>query len=139
MVLTRLIYASRPAKHLTPEDAGQILDVSRRNNARDGITGLLCFNQHYFFQCLEGGRQIVNTTYHRIAHDDRHNDILLISYVEADERMFSEWKMAYVHLDDTVKESLFAYHATVEFNPYDISMKSADKMMIALSKSLSAI
>lgn len=73
------------------EDIQHILAAARKNNAELGVTGLLCFNRRYFLQCLEGGREAVNTIYHRISNDTRHKKILLLSYDNIQECEFSEW------------------------------------------------
>ena len=47
-------------------DPEAILTVSRRNNARDNISGLLFFNGKRFLQALEGDDAMVDATYARI-------------------------------------------------------------------------
>ncbi|MEE2915447.1 MAG: BLUF domain-containing protein, partial [Pseudomonadota bacterium] len=53
-------------------DGDAVLAVSRRNNARDGITGLLYADGRRFLQVLEGERAAVERAYQRIAADPRH-------------------------------------------------------------------
>lgn len=93
MLLTRLIYASRAADALTAADHEQILEASRRNNGKAGVTGILAFGAREFLQCLEGSREAVNATYARILGDPRHQDVQLIDCREIERRWFGEWGM----------------------------------------------
>lgn len=76
-------------------DPATILAASRRNNARDRITGLLFFNGKRFLQVLEGEEAIVDTTFRRIQQDGRHYGLVVLSNREVAVREFGEWAMAY--------------------------------------------
>lgn len=92
MSLTRIIYASRPFGF----DAGvldDILTVSRRNNARDAITGALVCRADLYLQLIEGPDAAVQATYARIAADDRHDDIALLVSGPVEARLFPHWAM----------------------------------------------
>ena len=69
MFLTRLVYTSKISDVFESSDIENILVTARRENERNNITGMLCFNRKYFLQCLEGSREDVNQTYHRILND----------------------------------------------------------------------
>ncbi|MBP0492256.1 BLUF domain-containing protein [Pararoseomonas indoligenes] len=94
----RLIYISRNALRGTAAEleaeVGHILVVSRRNNARDGITGALLFNESCFAQVLEGGSDVVQEVFERIQLDPRHCDTVVLAFGPAP-REFGEWSMAY--------------------------------------------
>lgn len=117
MRLIQLVYASR----LTPGTAGSeltsIVDVSRRNNGRAGITGALCFSVDYFLQCLEGERGAVNATYHRILRDPRHSDAVILRYAEIASRDFAEWSMGYVSSAVLRGGTVLRYSAGEAFQP----------------------
>ena len=72
----------------------EILDSSRRNNARDGVTGLLYFDGRRFLQALEGDRGVVERTYARIVADPRHRAPVVLSSGEVPYRQFGTWTMA---------------------------------------------
>lgn len=72
-----------------------ILDVSRRNNVRCGVTGLLVSGGRRFLQVLEGPGQAVLTTYARIQADTRHRAFVLISCQPVAEPAFEQWSMAH--------------------------------------------
>ncbi len=113
MGLFRLAYLSSSAMEVSPEDyqleLSEILLSSRRNNAENGITGALLTNRQYFSQVLEGERPAVDAVYHRVAEDDRHKNLVIISAGDVVKRLFQEWSMAHLDFshradDDTVRQ-----------------------------------
>ena len=98
--LYRLIYTSR---NLLAGDEGErdaavagILAVSKRNNARVGVTGALLFNAGSFAQVLEGPRAAVEITFERIQRDPRHSDVSVLQCEPVATRGFPNWSMAFV-------------------------------------------
>lgn len=73
---------------------GSILRVSRRNNARDGITGLLYHDGRRFLQALEGDEPMVDAAFARISADARHRAVVVLSRRTVGEREFGAWEMA---------------------------------------------
>jgi hypothetical protein len=71
-----------------------IVAVSRVNNLRDGITGLLYADGVRFLQALEGEAAMVERTYQRIARDERHRALVVLSQREVATREFGPWSMA---------------------------------------------
>lgn len=53
-MLGRCLYASRSLKPLPIALLDEVLEQSRRNNPRKGITCLLCFTSDIFVQVIEG-------------------------------------------------------------------------------------
>jgi Sensors of blue-light using FAD len=92
MSLIQLIYASAPFGFDNPT-LNNILSTSRRNNARDGITGALICRADIYLQMLEGSRKAVTTTFNRILQDDRHLDVVLMSCSDIKVRLFPAWAM----------------------------------------------
>lgn len=91
MALTQLVYHSRNRAVGSKLDLLRaILMASRRNNARDEITGFLIFDQAWFFQILEGGRARVLSAYERIQKDPRHADVTLMSMRDVGARSFPQ-------------------------------------------------
>ena len=90
----QLVYISSA----TPGEAisvGQILNASRLNNARDGITGLLYANGKRFLQALEGPQEMVRATMARIEADARHRALVILSSRTIEAREFGAWAMAH--------------------------------------------
>ncbi|UTA47691.1 BLUF domain-containing protein [Simiduia sp. 21SJ11W-1] len=132
MLLTRLVYTSTISSAFTSDDLEKILEISRKNNPKKGITGMLFFNQKYFLQCLEGSRQEVNATYHKLAKDARHTNIIILDYKEVDFREFSAWSMGYLPESSLTAPIILKYSGLNAFNPYEMSGESAHKMMLEL-------
>ncbi len=72
----------------------QILRISRTNNVRDDITGLLFFNGQRFLQALEGPENAIARTIARIRADARHRAIVVLSERTVEVREFGSWSMA---------------------------------------------
>lgn len=133
MYLVRMIYASR-ANNLGPEEVNSILESARHNNARSGLTGLLCFDSDYFLQCLEGSRQAVNNLYSTIMADERHQDAVILDYRQIDQRHFADWTMGYVPNTRLTRPLILKYSGQEAFNPYLMSGDSAAAMLQELGE-----
>ena len=125
MNLVRLIYTSRFTKNMDAKQLKAIADVSRRNNARKGITGVLCYAPGLFLQCLEGPRAAVNELYGKIVNDTRNKDVTLLDYADIDERVFEKWSMAYVRANDLTESLITKYGAGKSFDPYAMTARQA--------------
>ncbi len=91
--MNQLIYISTVSPRV-PIATEEILRVSRRNNARDGITGLLFFNGQRFLQALEGPQDAIERAIGRIRVDVRHRAIVVLSERIVTTREFGNWSMA---------------------------------------------
>lgn len=92
--MLQLIYISSPSRTVAI-DLASILRVSRQNNARDGITGLLYFDGNRFLQALEGPEAAVEAAYERIRPDLRHRAPVVLSRRSIEAREFGDWEMAH--------------------------------------------
>jgi hypothetical protein len=91
-----------------------IIDVSRRNNPRRGITGLLVFGSGVFFQWLEGPRDNVIALMRALSTDSRHDTIIRLGEnEEVRERVFADWDMELVTAAD-IRDVLSDALETVE-------------------------
>lgn len=118
--LFRLVYCSR---NTIPDQQGDavgetssILAASRTNNARDGVTGALLYNDGCFAQVLEGELDSVQRTFERIQCDPRHGNIVVLEARRVDGRLFGEWDMALAECADPVKARATLSHALAEPN-----------------------
>jgi hypothetical protein len=98
--LYRLVYASKNLFDGSEADAKaeveQILQASRRNNAKADVTGALMFNGGAFAQVLEGPQRGVEDTFERIQRDIRHGDVTVLECGPVAARSFDSWSMAFV-------------------------------------------
>ena len=92
------------APRLSREDIDQILESAQRNNAANGVTGMLIYNGRNFLQLLEGDEADLIALMVRIMHDPRHTGVSVLHQAEVRERAFPEWTMRRIALaDDSAK------------------------------------
>lgn len=92
--LERLVYCSRARVDTTSLQAiSELLGVSQRNNARDGLTGALAVNHGWFLQVIEGPATALDRLLRRLAEDPRHVDIEILSRRPVTGRLFPDWTM----------------------------------------------
>ena len=120
-MLVRLLYASRACDTMTTAGLASIMTQSKANNAKSGITGVLCLSEGIFLQVLEGGRNAVSALYNRIANDARHRDVVLLHYQEINERCFAGWSMGEVNMARLNPAVLLKYSETATLDPYAVS------------------
>ena len=92
MSLVQLIYASRPFG-FDNATLNAILIEARLSNPRRQITGALICRADIYLQLLEGPETEVDSTFTRIAGDDRHLEVKVLYRMPAAKRLFPEWAM----------------------------------------------
>jgi hypothetical protein len=120
-MLVRCLYASRIPKVQSPATLRAILDSSRKNNTKHGITGVLVVAGDSFIQVLEGGRAQVCETYNHIAQDKRHMDVTILSFEEITQRNFEGWSMGEVSVAQLNPTVLLKHSATLQIDPFTMS------------------
>jgi Sensors of blue-light using FAD len=93
--MLQLTYISTITPSFTDRDLDAILDSSRRNNRRAGLTGMLLFDGRRFLQHLEGEEGRVLAAYDVIKSDLRHCALVQLSCRAADRPVFANWDMAF--------------------------------------------
>lgn len=96
--LHTLAYFSRNAlaeQDDTTAEIERILDVARRNNHDQGITGALLYSDGCFAQVLEGPLSAVEAIFEKIELDARHRDVAILHFKPLEKRSFGEWSMAF--------------------------------------------
>ena len=96
----RVLYQSESRITGTETDVrsqvASIIDMARRYNERDDLTGAMLFVDGVFVQVLEGEPGKLEATFERICRDLRHRRSVLHEFSEATERVFAGWAMAEV-------------------------------------------
>jgi len=110
--MKQVLYVSVAAPSLDRAGIAGILEASRRNNARVGVTGLLCLLNGSFLQILEGPVEAVDETYARIAVDRRHGSMLVLLERDITERDFPDWKMGFRDPDPACGMAADAFELT---------------------------
>lgn len=94
MTLSSVTYISTAREAIDGPVLDAILAVSRRNNARDGLSGMLIFDGVRFLQYLEGGRSEIEPALTRIRGDERHRGLVILARSDMKRRQFGQWDMA---------------------------------------------
>lgn len=101
-----VVYVSSAVELFTIAGLLDVLEVSRRNNSRDAISGLLLYKGGNFMQLLEGDEEVVWTAHARISKDPRHRGLMTILKEPIETRLFPDWSMAFGNLDDPTVASV---------------------------------
>lgn len=92
----QLIYTSvTPNKRMDTLELVQILQQARKNNLRDGLSGMLVYRDNYFMQVLEGPEEAVTKTFQKIAKDSRHSYLVVLAKRYVAKRSFPDWQMGF--------------------------------------------
>jgi hypothetical protein len=142
-LLTRLTYASTATfkgniNGGIESEVARILLQSRRNNSKAKLGGVLHYGEGYFFQCLEGPRDQVNETYKRIGLDERHSDIQILTSHNVEKRMFKNWSMKYLPLEENLNRIL-KQNGQKKFNPYIFDNNMIEELLKACVTSIDPI
>ncbi|MBW0001381.1 MAG: BLUF domain-containing protein [Verrucomicrobia bacterium] len=104
-----LVYISAAVKPFSEEQLVKLLDVSRRNNAGCGITGMLLYKDGKFMQLLEGAKDTVLSLMDKVAADPRHRRVTVLLEGERPGREFEGWSMGFQRLDTPEARELPGY------------------------------
>jgi len=104
MTLYTLVYVSLATHPMTDDELRDLLEISRDNNARLDITGMLLYRDGFFIQALEGQEQAVEDLFTKISKDPRHTNVLVVhrGNISREGRTFAEWAMGFnkIKLDE---------------------------------------
>lgn len=99
--LCQLVYLS----HITStglasaSTLNDIAEVAIERNQADNITGIVCYGNGYFFQCVEGSEQALTNLKNRLLVDDRHKDLKILDFSAIAERRFAGWSLRSITLE----------------------------------------
>lgn len=111
MQIFELIYYSIASPSLTRDGISGILEVSHKNNPKNGLTGCLLYHDDAFLQILEGDQEVIESLYSRIEQDQRHYNVKQVYSDKKEDRLFSNWSMAFFDLnkDDAIDRDKIIY------------------------------
>lgn len=104
-----LVYISSATKEFSESDLIDLLNVSRRNNILDDVSGMLLYRNGQFMQALEGEKSKVEALFKKISSDDRHNEIVTLARKNIVERVFSNWSMGFENLSGNALSEIEGY------------------------------
>lgn len=114
-----LVYFSYASESLSYTDIRNILNSSRKNNARDNITGVLIFREGYFIQVLEGDEAKVQSLINVIRRDNRNHSLKVLIQQKSEKRLYGDWTMAFLDGDlssNATKDLLEFFEACIDSN-----------------------
>jgi Sensors of blue-light using FAD len=106
MSLFHLVYASSATLPFSEAELLALLEVSRGNNAKVNVTGMLLYREGNFMQVLEGEEEAVRRVHMHIARDRRHGGLITLLQGPITARAFSRWTMGFRNLDSTEVKSV---------------------------------
>lgn len=114
------------------DDLTTILSQARNFNHRHCITGALYFADGYFFQCLEGEKNVLNALFNKLTMDKRHHRIHVFEMREIEHRCFENWDMKYISKRDSIHAlcQSFGFDA---FKPHDFNQDHVDALLKQLT------
>ncbi len=130
--MLRLVYVSTANPTLSDDDLLNILRVSRVNNARDGVTGLLLYKDGNIIQAIEGPAEKIEDLLDRLARDTRHRDIQVLSREQVEERLFPNWSMGFRRADDLAEADREHLSAFLEGGRLSLQRERRTRVQILL-------
>lgn len=99
--LYQLVYISRISSSALGKVSAlrDIMHTSKHNNQQHQITGVLCFGNGCFFQCIEGERAQLTQLRANLLADTRHHDMQVLDFSVIEVRQFSHWTMRLLVLE----------------------------------------
>lgn len=105
-MLRQICYLSTAREELGDAALCELLFAAERHNEAARVSGLLAYGGGIFFQVLEGPRDSVGATLHRIRRDPRHHGLMVLQDEAIAARDFEDWRMAFRPLDQATARSL---------------------------------
>lgn len=107
-----IVYSSSASHPFDDGELSALLALSRENNARNGLTGMLLYRSGRFLQVIEGPGDVLRERMSIIAADPRHLDVHILLQETIDERQFPDWTMAYEPAPDADPDDIPGYRTT---------------------------
>ncbi|WP_201587991.1 BLUF domain-containing protein [Psychrobacter jeotgali] len=107
---------------------------AREYNQQHNITGVLCYGNGRFLQCIEGEKAQVLTLQQRIFADKRHKDIKILLLQAIDQRDFIDWRMRLLFLErwlwsPTTKKQVTQLSPFLPFAPHSWDSERAERFL----------
>ena len=101
-----IVYVSSAVRLLSDDELLELLRVSRENNERDDLTGLLLYKDGNFMQAVEGPETAVQQLYDKIQKDPRHKQVTTLIRERIETRQFPGWTMGFANMHKLPPERL---------------------------------
>lgn len=108
-----------------------IAETSIKNNQANDITGILCYGNGYFFQCVEGSEQALTNLKNQLLMDDRHKDLKTLDFSAIAERKFKGWSLRSIILERWLLKDP-KVKSLLPFKPYSWDEAETEQFLLAL-------
>lgn len=132
-----LVYLSTATELFSDETLQSILESSRKNNTKKGITGLLLYHDGAILQVLEGEKAEVNQLYKLLELDYRHQGVIKIMEGNASTPYFKDWSMGFRRVSSKEWSEIEGYLpvSQSQFNRADVQQDEGRDRMLAFLQS----
>jgi len=131
-----LVYISRATQPFGQDELLALLRISRDNNARSEVTGVLLYANDRFFQVLEGPEAAVKATAARIGRDPRHTTMDVLLDEPISERQYAQWSMGYVSTETLPADAQATFTRMLMASPHRSDDEASHTMLRLLLKTL---
>ncbi|NJL69398.1 MAG: BLUF domain-containing protein [Microcoleus sp. SM1_3_4] len=98
--MIQITYISCATEPMSAEKLLELLQQCLKNNARNGVTGMLLYGNETFLQALEGDEKAVDDLFEKIRIDPRHSHIQILKRKSIECRQYSDWRMGFKRISD---------------------------------------
>lgn len=98
--LRRVLYLSRARRTFSAQDLLLMCGAFSAANAATHVTGVLVHAGNRFLQIIEGEPDTIEILLRRIEADARHGDMSVVLDEPVGTRLFAQWNMSCLHLDE---------------------------------------
>jgi hypothetical protein len=132
LLVHSLVYTCFAKRQISEVEINDILEVSRRNNEKKGITGMLFFKKNQFLQLLEGDEQTIHDLMNTIATDPRQTGLAILAEGKH-QRLFCGWAMHYRRFDQSMQGSSTGADAVALPAEFDKAPLRVRKLLISFA------
>jgi len=102
--LVELSYLSEAISDMSFLGLMRLLESARAFNQKNGVTGILLYDNQQFAQVVEGERANIMKVWKRIQDDKRHHRIELLEIKEISERSYPDWLLRFYGGESLVRD-----------------------------------
>ena len=102
--LVELSYLSEAVSDMSFLGLMRLLESARAFNQKNGISGILFYDNQQFGQIIEGERASVMKAWKRIQDDKRHHRIELLEIKEITEKSYPDWLLRFYGGETLVRD-----------------------------------
>ncbi len=135
MELYHIAYVSFSTKELSEHELEELLKVIRRKNEKNGVTGLLLYNDRSFIQVIEGEQEALIKLYNQINKDPRHENIVTLLEEPIKKRAFPDWSMGFRIINNKQAAQIPGYSEFMTSSNSEELIKDSTREIIRLLNS----